>query len=416
MHSIYALLIYDLKQILIMKHRHFFEPNYFLSKLLLSAACVTYVHFLPFSNAAQLIPKEMQDIADAYRKQEKALDSLYIAIHFQTEAAGTSSDIGKYLHSICLVNENRIFAFKKNMRYSKMESSTGGVYDHLTEKLPNGIPRKVETNPNGEWAYDGKNTYVINSALRQKLAMIILPERDSDDDSVYFNENYMSMIYRSLPYVIKKKKPEYLLNLSELIEQGKCRLSTTKAVVDGAKCIGIELDDKALWCDPQLGYAVRKCEEYFASDKTLAKCRYYYSDFVNVADGVWLPKKCACDTYGTPDSPSQLHNVPLLRARYEVKEIHANDVSDELFTPAIPPGSLVNDGRYLHDKQTLCYTMPANAKDLDAVIKSCLTGKDYKPTKRSIWQRMGIGIMFLGLGLSTGVFIYRMRKRNASIS
>jgi hypothetical protein len=61
-----------------------------------------------------------------------------------------------------------------------------------------------------------------------------------------------------------------------------------------------------------------------------------------------MPRKAVWERFPPPSAPANLHNTPLFAHDYNVIEIHANDVPDELFALQIPPGVMVLD--YIHGK------------------------------------------------------------------
>lgn len=198
-----------------------------------------------------------------------------------------------------------------------------------------------------------------------------------EDDVHYFSPDYMGLVLRVLPDAFNRKNDRAKNRLPDAIERGYCRARRDREVVDGASCVVIEVDDTmVLWCDPELGYSVRRQEGYYPQT-TLPLWRATCSDFVEVCKGVWLPRKAVDERFAGPDAPTGLRNVPILAYDYAVLEMFANEVPDELFELRIPPGTLVLDyARGKKDEhgetEANAFYMPAGQDELDGTIGSFL--------------------------------------------
>jgi hypothetical protein len=379
---------------------------------------------------------DLKEIADSHRRQEESLKSLYVAYHSQSEALGKPSDMQRYLGIGYLGNENWVFAFKGSFRYAKMNRSAS--FDHIVEKMPDGSPKRINTNAGGEWAFNGKESYVLDGTpawRRHPVAVITPPHLETCDDASYFNQEYMTHIFRKLPDAFNISKDREKNSLPGLIAHVTCKVLADPEVVDGAPCVLIEWTDDYSWydldlvlrseqrrhvlcCDPKIGYSVRRHDLYFPvpHGQLLAE-RTLLSTFVEVTPGVWLPRLCLWERFAPPEAPDDLHNSPLIRYRYEVGEIHANDISDNLFTPTIPAGTFVNDKRHMKDGHSICYTMPASQQELDTVVQALLKGTDFVPPQapRSLWRRYRTGgLVLLNLLFIAGLGYYFFKRRKTN--
>lgn len=396
---------------------------------LLSIAILVFVAGFP---AARSVALEPEEIADAYEKQAGDLESLYVRYCIASEPLGSPFDIRKYFYTLFFENQDTAFAFKGNKRYSKIEHPNGGVYDDLLETDPDGSPKEVRVTSDAEHAFDGALLYYINDTAgsREAPAAIVPKERNASGGSCYFDLDYMSWPLRMLPDALSIEEHRSDLWLPGVIELGNCHVRPGVDTVDGAECIVMEWRsevsvlgedgnmrneprDNVVWCDQELGYAVRQRETYFVAADRILENRYSFSQFIEVIKDVWLPQKCLWDRYAPESAPPQLHNTPLIRYTVQVSEIHANDVPDSLFALSFPPGSFVRDERYIQNGKPIFYTMPASGKELEAVIQRRLLGEgggEVLPP-RSLWIRLGIG----GLLLLVILLLFYSSKR-ASMS
>ena len=395
------------------------QPAGFTTKSLLhcifTACCTTLATGGMLNHISQCKAADVQEIAASYRKQEAALHSLYVSWHSQSVAVGRPADINKYLYTTCYVNETRTFAFKGKMRYATAERSA--TFEHIVEKMPDGSPKIIKTNPAGEWAFNGQAAYLLDGKKnwrRHPVGLIDAPGRLTVSDTSYFNQDYLRRIFRAVPDVFEVDSGRCKLNLACLIESGDCKLLPTTQKVDGTECVVIEwgesvawteLDqsirkefmEHSLWCDPQRNFAVIQHELYSIKDnKRVLRERVRASDFVELLDDLWLPKRCTWERCAPAHlAPPELLGKPLIKYTYDVQELHANDVPDEIFTPEINVGTYIVDSRYLKDGEPITYTIPASEAELNAVIQTALKGESALPPANSFGGRFGLGLFVL---------------------
>ena len=268
----------------------------------------------------------------------------------------------------------------------------------MLEKAADGSPKKLEVGEYWEQAIDGKLIYSIyRRGGKPSLGQICPIERSAGRHWV--NQRYLEDVLRGLPDVLGRRPASDKDRHSWLpgvIVRGDCRARPGLEAVDGAPCIALQWKEEfsgqgengkrtkevwsyVIWCDPKLGYAMRKREMFDEASASSLRRRDVFSQFVEVAKGVWLPRKMCFDLFASAEAPARLHNVPLVRSSYQVSDIHANDVLDKQFFLTFPPGVTVVD-RTLPggDAKAIIYTMPADAGDLDAVIRSTLTKQRLK--------------------------------------
>lgn len=341
--------------------------------------------------AATAPAADLSAIAAAYAKQDAALESLYVQWRVKAELIGTPADVHKYLGTEYLTESTSTFAFKAAKRYSS--SKNAGSYQHLVNLGADGKPEIINVTPGGEWTFNGEAAYMHDGKdpwRDHPAALIDPPDQLKTSDAGYFNHEFLRMNLRACPDAFGVEGDRCDDSLRCLAASGKCRLLPETARVADTECIVLEWQQTVSWalldhsirnermlnrlyCDPNRSFAMVKHERFNLLDEPVLRERTTSSDFVEVADGVWLPQRTVWERCAPPqDTPRALRGVVLSRFVYDVVEMHANDVPDELFTPVIRPGTFVRDSRYLKGGEPISYVIPSDASQLDAVIQAAL--------------------------------------------
>ncbi len=352
-------------------------PNVLLRGLLTAACLFLWAVSLPIAEAD--VP-DLDSVADSYRGQEDSLKSLYVKYRLSSRLLGTASDVQQYLQLRFLSDEVHVFAFKGNKRYYSFERTSSLADKNATkldfnENKANSQPKGHDVPANAIYAFDG--TVLRKRGVGGDTASIlgISDLSHTESDASYFNPSYTGLVFRALPDVVNSNNDRALNRVSGAIASGRCRMRSGTEAVDGALCIVIEVgEDTVLWCDSSLGYAVRKQESYYSNTKLL-QGRSTCSKFAEVCKGVWLPQKGVYEMAAPPSAPAEIHNSPIVAYDYDVSEINANDVPDELFSLQIPAGTLVFDFRNGQVdtrgvKVADGYYVPAGKEDLDRLVES----------------------------------------------
>ncbi len=115
--------------------------------------------------------------------------------------------------------------------------------------------------------------------------------------------------------------------------------------------------------DPNLNYAVKAVAVLDKNEKVVA-CRTVFDDFQEVVDGLFLPKICTGEFFAD--------GKPIYRGIIRVSSLEANNVDDDTFDYDFPAGTRVYDMVAGGQGKVLQYTMPANAKMLDDVVRRAM--------------------------------------------
>jgi hypothetical protein len=369
---------------------------------------------------------ELASIVGSYRDQKAAITSLHVEYRSTASALGTPSEIVRGLHMTYLPETRQVLVFKGDMRYSTLSSK--GVYNHLTERDARGKPAQIKIVPGGEWAYNGSATYVLDGSpwRSQPAGLISLPSSMKGGDGGMFDQTYLKELLRALPDISKSDPDRYMFSLIELNDRSLLRLRATRAKVQDAECVGIEWPDErddvdaggnklrlrhVAWCDPSLNYAVRRHDMFCSDGRTLVR-QVICDDFRQIIPGVWYPQRIVADECPYPSGrPKDLLGKPLIRYTLVVENIHANDVPDAIFTPKIPPGTLISDGRFLKNTQPIVYKQPADETDLDRIISGLVSDAGGVPPSKS--AKLTTFVLLNGLAVG-GILVFLWMRRHRS--
>jgi hypothetical protein len=300
------------------------------------------------SQAAPLSP-DLGRVAEAYREQDGELRSLFVEYRHVGRVTVTAEEALKHLGPIAMkTEETRAFAFKGIRRYSRFARTDSPADDLVTMELPqkesDGKPRTIMTAANSIRAFDGRTIRIRNPG---GLSASIIDPKAVEHEADYFDSEYLSAILRALPDAFNHSEDRADRSLASLIDNDVCVARPAPELADGASCVVIEVRQESpltLWCDPAIGYAVRRLEGNFDFDAGLRPSRTRCGDFINVCASLWLPKRCETAIYANA-AARESNSAPLATWASNVLEIHANDVSDENFTLTIPEGTQVLDHR-----------------------------------------------------------------------
>ncbi len=415
--------------------------------LVLCAACAFIALLEPSLAVGGPVPS-LEVISDGLQARAKILDSLYIKYRIRNEILGTPEDAKRYARVVAVGEEVKVYAFKGDKRYGAVFRSTDKYKDiapsvrlsedkkpqiavppKFADKAPEQALRRaprtrgdiLHVDKDYIGASDGE---IIQKYFASENRMHLIDKekmKSSGSDAGDFNPEYLWLVFHSLPDVFDPARTRAGHRLPDAFSVCRTRLRPDLENIGEAPCVVIELDNVAelkdamllLWCDPRLNYSVRRWEKRSSKTGQVLE-RYELGDFQEVAKSVWLPKSCVRDAWAPPEAPEQIRKSPLVRWKYTVLELHANDVQDDLFKVKIPPGTQVVDSTGKH--AGLTYTMPADASHLDDVIQKAIVeekGLSDAMTPSSSRQ-IFLTINILVLLALISIFVWRqLRKRRA---
>jgi hypothetical protein len=283
--------------------------------------------------------------------------------------------------------------FKLIQRQKTLTESRTWYYDghHLNEQLPGNLRTKGEL---------PRPIFVVASAADPKRGVLPFPTFLEyagfgilDPNRKLPDYNIPGMFHGVTPTVRK-----------EQLEPGR-----REAYI-------VEIPNKLkLWMDPDLGFAIRR-RELFENEKLAMVIES--SDFVQVATGLWLPKRIDRFPYLLRGVAADSVGKPSMKITQIASVLEANNASRmQTLQMEPPPGAAVVDRRFASGKEAgdrsgeLSYTQPAKSSDLDSVINEALS-RSPERNRSKLWS---FGMYFAGCTLAivcvAGVFVATRKRK-----
>ncbi|MGO9115327.1 MAG: hypothetical protein ACLP9L_39445, partial [Thermoguttaceae bacterium] len=224
------------------------------------------------------------------------------------------------------------FAFKGECRFCSgsfppADEPSGPLQPEMTLAFNGDASRKYRPAEMQGFIQKDKDHFVDLDAYMNALAVPI-----SDKD-----RSVASMTDYFLPYALDRAKLGW-------------KVCPKLEMVDGAECHVLESKDRhRIWVDPQLGYAMRFREIYWAAkDRPISQyplwMRDEFGSYRQLADGMWLPQRIMSEQHPTACSAENRCNRVGFRNLLQVSKLAINEqVPDTRFTISFPPGTLVAD-------------------------------------------------------------------------
>ncbi|MHC4400798.1 MAG: LolA-like protein [Planctomycetota bacterium] len=242
---------------------------------------------------------ELKQIVAGVERMHKSIQSMKVRYYREVE----SSD-----REPVWPQSRVVFAFKGDKRY----------LDRTRHEADGKLFRSIAL-------YDGMVTYELHGHLVSANPGRVAP--------VEFDFYTMSLFMTVVePTGLKRNLETTEHWLPYALRRSGWRLLPNQEQVDGASCHvlqlhGTERGHQRLWIDTNAGFAVRKREFYADQDGKRLKDRWSASKLVQVAKGVWLPKRVLRESFD-PDSPEKPANY---KEEITVEEIAVSNVPDVLF-------------------------------------------------------------------------------------
>jgi hypothetical protein len=136
------------------------------------------------------------------------------------------------------------------------------------------------------------------------------------------------------------------------------------------------------WLLPDLQYAVKKMNVYTTKGEVIHEVEN--DDFIDIdKKGIFFPKKSVINYYSWMNTPEIISDKILVTESYDLNSATTHQIPAiqfKLRKQYTTPGTVIAD-RTLRDTDAgVQYVIPANPADLDRVIETALSGKDFTPT------------------------------------
>jgi len=293
-------------------------------------------------SASDLIPTR-DVIRDAVLSQRQIRSCLLVKYRYRSRLIGSAQDARTCLGVKYPTDQQEIYAFKANKRFWQYQR-TDSLEDrqvNVAALVNDKADRALTTDANFTAAYNGIELRRRDSGGR---SFSVIDLTTVKDEGHYFKSRYLDMLGQRPPNVLVSVDSTFP-SLIDVLETGDCSIRPQLEDIEGAPCVVVDWHSplhKAVWCDPQLGYAVRQRVTY-EKDSDLMTWRFAMSDFVELQPGIWFPRKAS--EIRAPDSkaPEELRGVPLFAYDCDVESISLNDIPDDLFDLKFTAGAIVSD-------------------------------------------------------------------------
>jgi hypothetical protein len=339
-------------------------------------------------------------IADAWEASWAQIETLLVKYSVKHELLVDPVQVKRYLGIGVLRSDNTTFAQKGQKRYyckispEFLDTIAPGVEPDY-DVVPNGAERKrqqfaqtkmlgpaafsirskerrVRAVPKHVVAYDGERVY------RDTFDQIVSVQPASIHDptlSSAFRCDYLELAGREVPNpfgqperAVAQGTPRFGILGRELLNSGYQVLEASEAVDSKACVLLTNSVSDAVWCDPQMNYAIRKRDVRLTD---IGHFVIHNSDFFQVARQIWLPRRCILEQCAPDGAPSALRGKSLARLVYTLESASTGEIPDSLFTLAFKPGTLVidSDGPIRAGSSgTVTYIAPASESELEETV------------------------------------------------
>ena len=230
----------------------------------------------------------------------------------------------------------------------------------------------------------------INTVSAFPLALRM--EKYSHDST--FVQPYLPFLGIRLPSKSAELNEKPTSYISFLLENGNL-VNYSEVDLEGMSALRVDIESNvsfieipdgvhvfSFWLVPKHNFAVARLEIKQSPDKLLL--RAVNSDFKKITGTtVWIPYRTKVDYYVFANQAMNHAGGPFFMQEFFLSDVSTRktDISYfDLRKKFQQPGNLVGDRTLLDTNGGLMYVVPANPADLDRVIESALTGKDFVPT------------------------------------
>ena len=298
--------------------------------------------------AATSLPRDPEGtVIRSIKLQDTKLESFMVVYERTPRLVGDVKDVREFTTVLALSDtERQMFAMKGRKRYFSFDK-TGNLADStvefrsIAEMAGIANAKSVSTAANTTTVFNG-------SSFRRrdpggKIGCIL--DGTKVRPHLDFKPTYLEFTGRLPADLLGEPVLQPESRLVDAIEVGNCRIREKTEDVSGHECHVIEWQRNSpaiIWCDPALGYAIRKLQ-CFHPGTTILNGVTLCSDFKEVLEGLWFPMKVSTQQFARADAPERLQNVPLITTEYVVTEMDVNNIPDSTFELSFPPGLRVLD-------------------------------------------------------------------------
>lgn len=266
-------------------------------------------------------------IAQETRRAELTLDQLYDGATVAMKAIHAISVDYKYTakvvggtppspSNVATGEWDNHFKFKSEKRFS-LAKSLG--------------KESINQTPDQTYIFDGKSGY----AYRPGQLLVFDGKAPNSDNSDFYCEEVVGIPLTDLARANVDNAASFPYSARPDGHRSGFVVHPNLEQVGTAWCHVVEFPGRLkVWIDPEHGFCQRRKEVYNGGDEPIAS--YSFSDFREVASGVWLPWNCT-----RLSSPFEIKTLKL-EVKTEVSDLRISEaVHDSDFSIDIPPGTMV---------------------------------------------------------------------------
>ncbi len=334
---------------------------------------------------------------------QHSIQSLEVQFRFSSLMQNSVQDTIAKLGKLEIKEGRETFKLKGEFRRLERHLKILGTSKELEARLSDGkpLPEKARSARSDIRSFNG-HTY----REQHKITGLVMPATDIPQNT------FQTMILVNIGFLPKSICSNAQLNAANInlglpsaLRQGRYSASLTDDEADplvlfeGSVEAGPDRQYKdKIWISKKKLAVVRR--EIFGNAGELS-IRFVNRDFIEAWPGVWFPRLSDCEEFGPGNTAS-----PLVTNRIEVDYWRINECKDSDFDLSLRPGTMVSDFSLGSRGNPTVYTIPLEAKDLDAVIRQAVSGR---PTRRPFLVWILAGSTAIGIAIWT-VLIIRKRR------
>ena len=407
------------------------------SVLLLCLSHLGAVVFVPTTARAEIPPEVRQALQDNVR----ALSPITVVWE---ERRGSELSVHAWLRKIkasplgvdSFLPKTITYCWQDGMSYSSVFETKVNITDAVIvddaekmkirvkpgvdlDKLPRvEEDREAACNLEDLFTGEGNHTRAARGALPSFDVDPIDDPKIHPPDGRVFSPTYFHEAGFVLPHTIAMQKVGAKSLPLALIDEGATVIKAEEVSLGGHVSFLIELEDKGrrkrFYLDPSRDFAVHRREELTPAGQPLVIAQM--RDFVRFRNpDIWLPKRCDVNYYTWRTNPEMITEKRLTYERFVVQKIQKEPIPVERFTLNYTmPGTLVADASIPQAKELpegyVSYEVPADQRDLDAVIQHSIDGTPFVP--KALQERRRFRLLCVAVSLLVvGGFVFWLWRR-----
>jgi len=297
----------------------------------------------------------------------------------------------------------------------------------LPQRSKGTADREVELAFDGEKLYWGSREAGGSAVTGPPNEVIDRPEHFSqkgrEDDPMYNNLHFLRFAGLKVPYSARDFAQQAKIRplVLHMLEHGWKLSRAERKSENNANVLAVTLvGDSGMYVfdlDPSKGYAIVRSEERTKDAECVADLDGF-QEFPGKKD-VWLPRHCVAHYYRYYTKRAPEKSETFVDEIYTVTKYDSQPIPDRDFVLAYnTPGTVIGDATLPGAEKAkdghVDYIVPADARDLDEVIKHASEGTPFTPRPRSHRLELAIILSNVLLLVVVVLLVRRYRRRRAA--